>query len=695
MKKSMLSVSIAAMVAVLPASLVQAETSGFTLEEVIVTAQKRAENSQDVPLSIQAFSASSMEKLGATELNDLAQSAPSFNIGGIDGSQSHIGIRGVVDYGRNVGVDARTGIYIDGVYQGRSFSSNQPLLGLESVEILRGPQGTLFGKNTVSGAINLNTKNPTEEFEGKLTVDAGNYGAFGGAAYLSGALADNLFGSISVGRNARDGYYDNITLNREVGDASQDSVRAKLRYVASEDLEFVLAADYGTKESEGPLTTATANKPFEVTKGFIEHDDIDYSGASLTANYALDNEYELTSISAYRKAKYDSSFDGDYSAALGEHAFFDEDTNMVSQEFRIVSPQSETFDWVGGLYYYDGSASTERYSQLLGGVLEVHLPSRVDTTSYAAYVHGNYRFADNLELTLGLRYTNEEKEIDYAQTTTLSILGAANGELKSDNTDSDVSPSIGLNWTFSDDAMLFARYAKAYKSGGWNADFNVSGGAGFNDEFMQYDQESVDAYEVGLKSTLMDNSLQLNATVFRSEFTDFHVQDFSTLQYTNAAEAVSQGVELEMTYIASERLKLTFNTTYLDSSFEDYNLNGVDLTGASLPYAPDWKTYVGVQYIQPVGDAGELTVNVDYTFTDEQYSDPRATQTDFIDNFDVWNARVTFNPNSDQWQVAAWIKNAEDSEYYTQASRAFTGAPRGVLAAPQTYGVSFSYYLGN
>ncbi len=695
MKKSLLTLPFAALVATTPLSFAETQSSGLVLEEVVVTAQKRAENSQDVPLSIQAFSASSMEKLGATELHDLSKSAPSFNLGGIDGSQSQMGIRGVVDYGRNVGVDARTGIYIDGVYQGRSFSSNQPLLGLESVEILRGPQGTLFGKNTVSGAINLNTKMPTEEFKGKLKLDAGNYGAYGGAVYLSGALADNLFGSITVGRSKRDGYYDNITLNQEVGDASQDNVRAKLRYLATDSLEFVLAADYGTKESEGPLSTATANEPFDVTKGFVEEDDIDYSGASLTVNYLLDSEYELSSISAYRESKYDSSFDGDYSPVLGEHAFFDENTDMVSQELRIVSPQSSAFDWVAGVYYYDGSASTDRYSQLLGGALEVHLPSRVDTTSYAAYAHGNYRFADNFELTLGLRYTSEEKELEYAQTTSLPVMGAANGELVSDNKDSDVSPSVGLNWTFSDDAMLFVRYSKAYKSGGWNADFNLSGGAGFNDDFMQYDQESVDAYEIGLKSTWLESRLQLNATAFRSEFTDFHVQDFSTLQYINAAEAISQGVELEMTYIPTDNIKLTLNTTYLDSSFDDYNLSGVDLSGAALPYAPEWKTYAGVQYIQPVGDAGELTLNLDYTYTGEQYSDPRETQTDFLEDYDVWNARVTFNPNSDQWQVAAWIKNAEDSEYYTQASRAFTGAPRGVLGAPQTYGVSFSYFLGN
>lgn len=709
MKKISVSVSsvVLAASATFPAMAEDNGASSFMLEEVVVTAQKRAENSQDVPISIQAFSASGLEKLGATELQDLSASAPSFNVGGIEGSQSQMGIRGVVDYGRNVGVDSRTGIYIDGVYQGRSFSANQPLLGLESVEILRGPQGTLFGKNTVSGAINLNTKNPTEEFEGELRATAGNYGSVGGAVYLSGPLTDKLFASLAVGHEERDGYYDNIVLNQDVGASTQDNVRAKLRYEATDSLELIWAADYGATDSEGPLSTSKLSKPFETTKGFVEVDDVEYIGTSLTINYDLDSEYTFTSISAYREADYQADFDGDYSPFTIEHAFFDEDTDMLSQEFRLVSPQGEFFDWVAGLYYYDGSASTDRSSILFGAPVNTsfglppeglisYLPSTVDTTSYAAYVHGNYRFAADWELTVGVRYTNEEKELDYQQILNVDFppLGGYSGALRSDDQVDDVSPSIGLNWTVAEEVMLFARYAKAYKSGGWNADFNISNGLGFNDEYMQYDQESVDAYELGVKSTLLDQSLQLNLTAFRSEFTDFHVQDFSTLQYTNAAEAVSQGAELEATYIPTDNLKLTLNATYLDTFFDEYELGGLDLSGSALPYAPEWKTYVGVQYIQPIGDLGELTFNVDYSFTDEQFSDPRERSDQFLDDYDTWNARVTFNPTSDRWQLAGWVKNGDDKAYYVQASNTFLGVPRGVLGAPRTYGLSFSYYLG-
>jgi len=700
------------------AATIAEERSGFTLEEVVVTAQKRAENSQDVPLSIQAFSAEGLEKLGASQLNDLSASAPSFNIGGIEGSQGQMGIRGVVDFGRNVGIDARTGIYIDGVYQGRSFSANQPLLGLESVEILRGPQGTLFGKNTVSGAINLNTKKPGGEFEGEVRANVSNYDLIGSALYLSGPLSEKMSGSISVAHEEREGYYYNKTLDQDVGAVERDNLRAKLLIQASDELELIVAADFGRTESEGPLTTSKANPLFVTTKDIIEEDDIEYAGGSLTVNYDLGDEYTLTSITAYRQSEYISSFDGDYNVGVAEHAFFDEDTDMVSQEVRLVSPKGDAFDWVAGLYYYDGSASTERSTILFGAPynaninglfgapvvadegIVIQLPSSVDTKSYAMYVHGNYRFSNSVELTLGLRYTSEDKDLDYAQINnndlvTGILFNSTSGALNSSSSDDDVSPSIGLNWSVADDAMLFARYAKAYKSGGWNADFNLGGSTAFNDDFMQYDQESVDTYEIGLKSTWLDGKLQANATAFRSEFTDFHVQDFSTLQYTNAAEAVTQGGELELTAIPIDTLKLSLNATYLDTFFEKYALGNLDLSGADMPYAPQWKTYLGAQYILPLGNSGELTFNVDYNFSDEQSADPRTRPDDMIASYGTWNARVTFNPNNDQWQLAAFVKNGGDKEYYRQAGTTFVlGIPRGVLGAPKTYGLSFAYYLG-
>ena len=353
MRKTILAVQVATAIgamAVFPAIAQDKQASGFTLEEVIVTAQKRDENSQSVPISIQAFGAEGMEKLGATQLFDLSKSAPSLSASGIPGSNATSGLRGVIDQSRNIGIDARMGVYIDGVYQGRSSTANQPLVGLASVEILRGPQGTLFGKNTVSGAINLNTKKATEEFEGEVKLGVGNEGALNTSARVSGALSDSIYGSLSYLKQSRDGFYKNTALNTMLGDWEQDGARGQLRFVPSDKLEIIVSGDVGSSYSEMPVYTKIDLPRFTTGKG-RENDEVNFWGTSVTANYTTDNDFTLTSISSYRENDYLLVGDEDFNAAVKAfETTFDEKTDQFSQEFRIASPQNDTYDWVAGIY---------------------------------------------------------------------------------------------------------------------------------------------------------------------------------------------------------------------------------------------------------------------------------------------------------------------------------------------------------
>jgi len=256
--------------------------AGAALEEIVVTAQKREQSSQDVAISIQAIGADTLEKLGATQVTDLAQSAPSLSLGGLSGSQQSMGLRGVVDFSRNIGIDARMGTYIDGVYQGRSSTANQPLLGVQSVEILRGPQGTLFGMNTVSGAININTRKASDEFSGQLVGGVGNEGYWTGSAYLNGPLSENVFGYIAYTHQERDGWYrDPYTSG--VGDWKQDGARGQLRWLPTDQLEVILAADYGKTDGTGPLYTRFDDPAYYTEKG-PERDDVKFWGSALTLN---------------------------------------------------------------------------------------------------------------------------------------------------------------------------------------------------------------------------------------------------------------------------------------------------------------------------------------------------------------------------------------------------------------------------
>ncbi|MDB9999183.1 TonB-dependent receptor [Porticoccaceae bacterium] len=742
MRKSLLALNFGAALATLATTSVLAqESSRFMLEEVVVTAQKRAESSQDVPISIQAFSADGMEKLGATELFDLAKSAPSLSTGGVPGSNQTSGIRGVVDFSRNIGIDARMGVYIDGIYQGRSSSANQPLLGLESVEILRGPQGTLFGKNTVSGAINLNTRKASDEFSGELKAGLGSEGYLTGSALLSGPLGDTVFGSIAYSKQQRDGYFDNTALNKTVGDWEQEGARGQLRFLPSDQLEIILAGDYGSTDSEIPVYTR-ASLPAYTTGKSEESDKVDFWGTALTINYNTESDYTLSSISAYRENEYTLIGDEDFTAAV--EAFqttFDEDGDQFSQEFRIISPEYDSYDWVAGLYYFESSTSTGRNITLSAPILptpavggNIAIPSVNDVTSYAAYIHGNYRLTEKLELTAGLRYTNEEKEFDFNQVNNPddpaagaafieaalgldpataaflasqapgSLLDAFNLNYKDTYSDSNWSPTLGINYLLNDDVMFYAKYSRGHQSGGFNGDFNPYLPA------IQFDSEYVDAYELGIKSTLADGAVRFNADVFVQKYSDFQlfqrvpVGNSSVQIVSNAGEATSQGVELETVWLPTDTLQLTLNATYLDATYDTFEnpvsaidpTQPADFNGNDLNYAPKWKLYAGVQYILPLGGAGELTFNVDYTYQDDMYSDAaNDDELQLIPSYDLWNGRVTFNPTSDRWQVSAWIQNIADDEYIINHSQAsLTGIDRVIWGAPQLYGMEFKYFLG-
>ncbi len=714
--------------------------AGAALEEIVVTAQKREQSSQDVAISIQAIGADTLEKLGATQVTDLAQSAPSLSLGGLSGSQQSMGLRGVVDFSRNIGIDARMGTYIDGVYQGRSSTANQPLLGVQSVEILRGPQGTLFGMNTVSGAININTRKASDEFSGQLVGGVGNEGYWTGSAYLNGPLSENVFGYIAYTHQERDGWYrDPYTSG--VGDWKQDGARGQLRWLPTDEFEVILAADYGKTDGTGPLYTRFDDPAYYTEKG-PERDDVKFWGSALTLNYTTAGDYTLTSISAYRDNQYVSEADEDFSALV--EAFqteFDEDGNQFSQEFRLVSPIGESFDWVAGLYYFDSEVSTGRNIYFSAPILPstalagfVAIPSTVDSRSYAAYVNGNYRFTDNLELTAGLRYTDVEKKLDFEQVnspddaaaaTALlialgrppaqaafigsqvpgALFGALNLTYKDKYSDDAVTPTIGLNYRLNPDVLIYGRYSNGFQSGGFNADFNPYL------PLIQFDSETVDAYEIGLKSTLADGRLRLNAAAFTQKYKDFQlfqrllIGSTSVQVVTNAGEATSEGLETEVTWLPTDRLQLTFNGTWLDATYDKFDnpayvldptgQEPANFNGNDLNFAPEWKAFVGVQYTQPVGSAGDVVFNVDYSYQDKMYSDPHNRPTDTIPSYDLWNARVAYMTSSDRWSVAAWIRNIGDEEYIINRNTAsITNIDRVVWGTPRLYGVNFTYNLG-
>ncbi len=703
--------------------MAQEQLQGLVLEEVMVTAQKRSESSQDVPISVQAFGAQTLEQLGATEVMDLSRSAPSLSVGGVPGNIQQMGIRGVVDYSRNVGINARMGVYIDGVYQGRSASANQPLLGLESVEVLRGPQGTLFGKNTVSGAINLNTRKASDEFTGEVTAGGGNEGYWTGSGYVNGPFTDQLFGSISASKQHRDGYYRNTVTDKDFGDWDQQGTRGQLRWLPSDPLEIILAGDYAKTDSDLPISTRATDKPFEATKGIRENNTVEFWGTSATVNYMMANDYEFTSISAYRHTKSELLSDESFSAAASMISFVDEKSSQISQELRLVSPLEGDYDWVAGLYFFDTSpddVSTDRNITFAPSFLgaasgNIAIPSTASTTSYSAYIHGNYRFANSLELTAGIRGTLEDQEFDFTQINTPDnpdIVGpgypglafeAGDLSYKAKNSDTAVSPTVGINYTPTDDVLLYAKYARGNQSGGWNGDYRTTGL-----DRIQFDPESVDAYEAGLKSTMFDGQLRFNTDVFVQEYDDFQVFQLLNVngqpiqELTNAGQATSQGVEMETIWLPTDALQLTFNGTYLDATYDKFPNPGIEFDpnakaydGNDLAYAPEWKLFAAAEFVQPLSSLGDLTFHVDYSYQAHSFGNAaNRKEIEGIPSFELWNARITFRPTSEQWQAQLYVDNIADEEYIVNHyENTIFRFDRVYWGAPRFYGANFTYYF--
>ena len=739
MRKKTLAFNIGAIAALTSSAVLAQGVSNFALEEVVVTAQKREQNLQDIPVSAQAFNSEDIRVMGADSVAELMFAAPSLNAGGLGGSQQQMGIRGIIDYSRNPGVDPRMGIYIDEVYQGQGYSADQPLLGLANVEILRGPQGTLFGKNTVSGAINLVTKRPTQEFEGEVALTYGNEGQMKTQAYVSGGLSEDLAGSLSISYDERAGLYENTNLNKDVGDYSRISARGKLHWAATEALDFTLSADFTNRESTEPAGSQLALGHL-VTADSGSEDEIEFWGLALKTTYEIDGGYELVSISSYRDTEYQFAGDDDMLSAFLQTTNFDESNTQTTQEFRIQSPEDGNFTWLAGIYYFDSERSTDRSVDLGAAVFAGALganaalaagtafaPSTVENTSYAAFFHSDWTLSDNLSMTLGVRYNEDEKDANWQQYN-INESGAAGFQVfpgaafnfftkepqNFTHKENSTSPTVALNYTFDNGTLLYGRYSKAAKAGGFNADFLLRTGEE-QFAFFEHDQETVDSYEVGLKTTFMEETVRLNAAAFQMNFEDFQVFAFlpntgsrtgDSPELVNAAEVTVEGLEVELTWVPMDNLRIFANATMLDAKYDSFDLAGqnitADYTGNPLPYAPDLKYFISAQYIAQLGE-GSLTFDIDYTSVDEQFSVPNAyeeasaedpTLINRIPDYSLVNARVAYTPAAGNWEFALWGRNLADKEYRKTNSQNFLGFDRTLWGDPRMFGLTFTYFMG-
>lgn len=684
----------------------EAESEGG-LEEIVVTAQKRTQNVQDVPVAVSVTSAADIERLQVTNIESLQYSTPSLVVAGGDPSRKRFGIRGISDQSRNPGVDNRIGVYVDGVWVGRSAASNQAVLDLSSIEVLRGPQGTLFGKNTVAGAISITTVRPQEGFEGYVEGELGNYDQRQVRGTVNLGFSEIAAARVSGSYTKRDGFTQNITNGLDYDNRDDYTLRGQFQikagdttlYLAADTAKFKSRATAGGERLPDPL----APLPRVIAHNELQNYTIKYGGLSGQVDHVFGNGGTLTSITAFRTSDILGSVDEDFTPAnVAGTNIAAEDTSHFSQELRYASNTDGAFDYLIGLYYLDqqvkGTGAAFAFARALNPLappvfVNVRQDSDVDSSTLAAFLHANYRPTDRLELTVGARLTKEKKSINYKISDQSGLF--TNGTLVDDRSSTDFSPTVSLNYKFTDDVMGYARYARGFKSGGWNADFVRS----IPD--MDFDDESVNAFEAGLKTTMFDRRLRVNIAAYLSKHKDYQVFSFvqlsnggTALNVSNAGKLTSKGFEVETEAAPTDWLTLFANYGYNKSTFDSF-INGggpgVNFDGNSAAEAPRHNLSLGASTDFDLGFA-KLMLQGDYTYRSSFFSNPDNLPVNRNGSLELVNLRAGLDFGN--VSVFGWMRNAFDVTKPIFNSRSFLGISRVEYNDPQVYGLTLKVKFG-
>ncbi|WP_116365261.1 TonB-dependent receptor [Parahaliea mediterranea] len=708
------------------------------LEEVVVTAQKRAQDIQDVPISITAFSGDYLNAAGVKDIGDVAQMTPNFTISNSSQqTNSRIAIRGVGSVG-NSGIEPSVGVFIDGVYYPRPGSVIGQLMDVASFEVLRGPQGTLFGRNTPMGALNITTNNPGYEHEGMVEAGFGDYSAYEVGGMYNAPLGEKVAGRIAIKYSERDGYGKNLLNGDEIGERDDLNLRGKLLFDFSDNLSMLVTADYAEINSGGgaiEITEGTENPVFDATlqalygagastkDGYDQQISQDHRdklndeqyGLSVDINYDFASGIRLRSISAYRNWEADV-----YESALRIPAYMVlrdtlYETETVSQEFQLISPGGATIDWVGGLFYYQEEynigqafdAGDDYCTPTIAGLVGLEAGLQCDTLqqdamvdsqftqdldSIALFGQATWNISEAFTATFGGRYTEDQKDGDFVQVVNNPFGGLVRTNetvLDMERDDSKSTWFGNVNWFVNNDIMLFATASTGYKSGGFNSE---GGSIALGRERRIFGPEEATNYELGLKSTLLDGSMTANITAYRTDLEDFQDRLFDGLSFVvvNAGEVRQQGLEADIAWVPLDQLSLRAGISYLDSEYLDFKdapgLPGgpnQDLTGESKPYSPEWQTSLAADWSDSLGDSMEWFVGASWMWMDEQNlgavsnNNPQSVQ----EAYSLIDARVGVRDAGGKWSVTLFGNNLTDEGYcLTMYDQPF-GAQLGALNA--------------
>lgn len=702
-------------------------------EEIIVTARKREEDLQKVPVAVTAVPGEVLEDRGAADISDLQSLVPNLTIyqSRSQSTTATAFLRGIGQIDASWGVDPGVGIYLDDVFYSRPQGALLDIFDVERIEVLRGPQGTLYGKNTIGGAIKYISRPLTDDTRGSLGFTAGDFGTLDFKAGVSGALVpDKLRAKVAVASLNRDGYGTNLFLHRDVSDKDTLAFRFALDWLVSDDVNVQLRLDR-TRDDSAPLgltrletnplcpllgvTCEPFPKPFDVESGMAPVNRGNFEGYALIADWGINDAWRLKSITSHRESDRRINLDFDLSPAPLSDIFSASFEDQTTQELQLIYNGSGKLHGLFGLYYLDGTAGGSSDNNIFDFIF-ASIAGSTDTKSIALFGDGSYAISDALTFNLGLRITEEKKRVTafnavYTDDTFSTVLSRT-ADFTASETFPSVLPRLGLDYTFSDHFMGYVSLSRGARSGGFNIRVQRPGDPEGAAE--PFDDERLDMAEVGVKSLLAGRSLRLNAAAFYGSYKDIQVSTFTSFDsngdgvgdlpiasFVNAGKATITGLEVEYDWKSAtvDWLGIAGNLAFLDASpdgFLDKNHDGF-VDSQVLSNSPKFAGLIQLNANFPAF-GGLISASVGYSYRDDSVltneggPDPRAPTRPLAPlvqpAFGLIDAQIGWLAGNGTWQFTVHGRNLANESYLLTGYNipalgivnGLTGAPRAVTA---------------
>ncbi len=695
-------------IAMVAAALIAAASNAqeLVIEEVVVTATKRAESVQDIPIAVTAFTGEQLEEAGVKDIRDIAAQTPGLQIKSRGETEGSVFIRGIGSVAPGIGADPAVGIYIDGLYASRGTNATAAFFDIERVEVVKGPQGTLFGRNASSGAISIITRKPEiGENYGSALVGFGDEGQQKYEFIYNAGLGDSSALRFGIKHDQRDGLYKNSVTGKELNGREHTNARLSYLYDAGgsysshfsvEYIDFSNNAGFVTSDQVFADTVAMDDVPAEQTLESLR--------VNWTNNWDLSDALTLTSITGYYSHDVNvTPVDADLIDFFVADFQEPQENDYFSQEFRL-NGGSDAVDWFVGASYAKEELSFVndlRYDEFVvaelfdlhsldvgngdvcdggidfDGTGDVAVPVCVspasetprgdgENESIAAYGDLRWHMSDQFDLNIGVRYTRDDKSLVYDNPPTNGLLGGLDGQIFGPLTPGPISssvsftstdPRVALNWMPNDDIMLYASVAKGYKSGGLNRQFDPVA-----QDILPFDKEENTAYELGIKSTVWGGRGQINAAVYANEYTNFQLEEQLNLvpQVNNIGDVDVVGAEVDFRFLLSDKFELFGALSVLDTEVK--NAPDTSRNGNKSPMAAETSGSLGAKFTTPMG-SGDFDARAVYAYSDDFFFDLENTLAQ--PSYSTIDARVAWS--NDTWGVALIGENLSDEEYLAES----------------------------